>query len=995
MPEVSEIDKCRAKRKVAKASVTRNMNHVRELISSDGSVSKVRQFAKGVEEGRTKARDLTKELEELDPASIETDGSWLEEVEFDVNEVLGEVAEYLLKSESPSPNEQSSITPPTAQNNDENTETVNDSMSGKRTGLKGVEIPSFDGKPDKWPYFWGIFSSLVHKNDKLTPAIKLAHLNSCLTDRVREVIACLTGEPGDYDRAVKQLTDRYGDPREIIDAHLRRISSWPHIKDKDREEFQRFADALQAAVFALDKPDYRHKLASIPLCTLLVQKLPPRERDEWVKQVESEDYSEDMKGLAKWAQVRTKTMRKRERYNIEPPDKGKESTNFQPPGRMRGRVHALRTSGFDPEHQSLKNCPLCDKKHTEVSCPLFFDSSVEKRWEIVKNKRVCFGCLKPGHQRRLCTKSTKCGVDSCDKGHHYLLHSSKSKHEKPSDDPPKTPEENKAMHCGKAQISTPISERVALKTVSVPFIDDSGRVVNGLVLLDSGSETTLVRAGFTNQLGIKGPKQSLTVDAVGGVRTVVKSQRVHLPFAPHITKAKITGWTINNICAPVPDVNWPEIKHNYAHLNDVPIEPLSKGTVDVLLGLDAAALMAPVQVRRGGHLEPYAELTPLGWVIAGPVSASNGQEKRVLCVHVSGDEGDANRELRKFWDVDSFGVRAEIKSPYTPGEQKALDILDQSCKQQEFGYQLGLLWKTNRPSLPNNYDTALKRLESVERRLLKDPKLAEGYLKAINAYVEKGFARKLSEEERIKHGEQWFLPHHPVLSPHKPLPRVVFDSAAKHGDICLNDCLQAGPSLHNDLPGILMRFREKPVALTGDMFCHVRLKPEDCKYHRYLWRGLDMSRPPDVYEMNCLVFGDKSSPCEANYAVIRTPEDNKEEWPVAAAVVKRDIFVDDLYTSCYDDDEAITLRKDVTNLMAKGGFPMRKWLSSSRKVLETIPEEERAVPNKNVNSGELPSGRALGVKWDAKSDNLGFALAHIDRPKAQNTKRGILKRLAA
>ncbi|CAB4018851.1 Hypothetical predicted protein, partial [Paramuricea clavata] len=203
--------------------------------------------------------------------------------------------------------------------NDENTETVNDSMYGKRTGLKGAEIASFDGKPVKWPYFCGIFSSLVNKNDKPMPAVKLAHLNSCLTDRVRAVIACLTGEPGDYDRAVKQLTERHGDPREIIDAHLRRISSWPHIKDKDREEFQRFGDALQAAVFALDKPDNRHELASIPLCTF-----------------------------------------------------------------------------------------------------------------------------------------------------------SKPKHEKPPDDPPKTPEENKAMHCGKAQISTPISERVALKTVSVPFIDDSG-----------------------------------------------------------------------------------------------------------------------------------------------------------------------------------------------------------------------------------------------------------------------------------------------------------------------------------------------------------------------------------------------------------------------------------------------------------------------------------------------------------------------------------------
>ena len=123
--------------------------------------------------------------------------------------------------------------------------------------------------------------------------------------------------------------------------------------------------------------------------------------------------------------------------------------------------------------------------------------------------------------------------------------------------------------------------------------------------------------------------------------------------------------------------------------------------------------MAPIQVRRGGHLEPYAELTPLGWVIAGPVPSPNGQEKRVLRVHISEDEDDANRELRKFWEVDSFGVRAEIVPAYTPGEQKALDILDQSCKQQESGYQLGLLWKTNRPALPNNYGTALKRLDQL------------------------------------------------------------------------------------------------------------------------------------------------------------------------------------------------------------------------------------------------------------------------------------------
>ena len=67
------------------------------------------------------------------------------------------------------------------------------------------------------------------------------------------------------------------------------------------------------------------------------------------------------------------------------------------------------------------------------------------------------------------------------------------------------------------------------------------------------------------------------------------------------------------------------------------------------------------------------------------------------------------------------------------------------------------------------------------------------------------------------------------------------------------------------------------------MFCHVRVKEEDRKYHWYLWCDLDSTRPPDIYEMNCSVFGDKCSPCEANFAVIRTTEDNQGQWPEAAA----------------------------------------------------------------------------------------------------------------
>ena len=38
------------------------------------------------------------------------------------------------------------------------------------------------------------FSSLIDQNKALSGLIKLAHLNICLSDKVRDVIACFTGE---------------------------------------------------------------------------------------------------------------------------------------------------------------------------------------------------------------------------------------------------------------------------------------------------------------------------------------------------------------------------------------------------------------------------------------------------------------------------------------------------------------------------------------------------------------------------------------------------------------------------------------------------------------------------------------------------------------------------------------------------------------------------------------------------------------------------------
>jgi hypothetical protein len=49
----------------------------------------------------------------------------------------------------------------------------------------------------------------------------------------------------------------------------------------------------------------------------------------------------------------------------------------------------------------------------------------------------------------------------------------------------------------------------------------------------------------------------------------------------------------------------------------------------------------------------------------------------------------------------------------------------------------------------------------------------------------------------------------------------------------------------------------------------------------------------------------------------------------------------------------------------KGGFKLTKFVSNSRKVLESVPEEERAKEIKGLDLGQdkLPVERALGVWW--------------------------------
>ena len=115
--------------------------------------------------------------------------------------------------------------------------------------------------------------------------------------------------------------------------------------------------------------------------------------------------------------------------------------------------------------------------------------------------------------------------------------------------------------------------------------------------------------------------------------------------------------------------------------------------------------------------------------------------------------------------------------------------------------------------------------------------------------IQKGYAGKITEEEAVRRNQRtWYLPHHGVFHPPKQGKILeVFDAASLHDGFSLNNLLLQGPDFSDSLLGILLRFRQYPIALVAvieGMFNQVKVPLEDSDALKFLWwEDSDLKRP--------------------------------------------------------------------------------------------------------------------------------------------------------
>ncbi|XP_051778811.1 uncharacterized protein LOC127526691 [Erpetoichthys calabaricus] len=347
------------------------------------------------------------------------------------------------------------------------------------------------------------------------------------------------------------------------------------------------------------------------------------------------------------------------------------------------------------------------------------------------------------------------------------------------------------------------------------------------------------------------------------------------------------------------------------------------------------------------------------------------------------------------YNIDFPERSCEEKEEMSQKNIKFMCIASDTASLVNGHYCINLPFRDETLKVPNNRCVAEQRAIGIKRKLTKYPTFHEDYKIFMKDILDTAYAIKVPTEQQTLEKERvWYIPHHGAYHPKKNKIRVVFDCTATYQGFPLNEQLLKGPDLTNTLIGVLTRFRDEPIALMADiksMFYQVKVPDEDTDLLCFLWwpEG-NLNNGLEEYKMTVHLFGATSLPSCASYALRRTAEDARDTAPEEADnTVLHNFYVDDCLKSVDTEEQAIKLAKGLQALCLKGGFYLTKWISNSRTVLLSIPEEDRAIDQKDLdlNHDLLPVERDLGVQWCTQTDSFKFQVKLQDKPA---TRHGIL-----
>lgn len=184
------------------------------------------------------------------------------------------------------------------------------------------------------------------------------------------------------------------------------------------------------------------------------------------------------------------------------------------------------------------------------------------------------------------------------------------------------------------------------------------------------------------------------------------------------------------------------------------------------------------------------------------------------------------------------------------------------------------------------------------------------------------------------------------------------------------------------------------IAFSADienMYLHVELNENGWDFQRII-RRKNQTEPLRDYHLTTVTFGINCSPFLAVAAMQHHAKKERRKFPAASKIVLEDTYMDDVSSGCDDLETAIELQRDVTQLLAEAGFPLRKWISNSKELMEVIPHNEKEGVSMETRGDYQKFFTALRIPWFIESDKIGFK-GSPGKIAEKVTKRTVLSEL--
>ncbi|XP_058448801.1 uncharacterized protein LOC131428773 [Malaya genurostris] len=868
-----------------------------------------------------------------------------------------------------------------------------------RVKLPEIRLPTFSGRMHEWVTFRDTFHSLIDQSSQLNEIDKFTYLRASLSGEALQEINRVEISAANYEVAWQALQDRYENKKLLVKAYLDALFSIDPLKKESYEGLSQLVGQFEKNLQMLEKIEVLTTNWSTILAYMVCSRLDSSTLRQWESCHNSKDppqYADLMKFLRSQCAVL-------QSISVSP-----KTSNEARPQRVTVCSTLVKTSG---------KCLFCGESwHSAFQCIKFQKQSVPERINAVMRSKLCRNCLRPGHVAKTCERGV---CHHCRQRHHSMLHVESSQAgpvpfsqtrpqtaiQQPRQPVTKQTSPNQQIHtlqsneqnntANSHNTTTPSNTNVAttsqtcialpstptrniiLSTALVCVKDSRGNSLLGRALLDSCSQHCLMTTSFSNKLKFKETPAFLCIQGVGSSKET-SSKSVKAAVTARSTDISSYAEEMQFHILPKLTIELPTLSFNPSQWclpEDATLaDPWfhQSGPIDMIIGAEYYIDLLEEGRFKATEEGPTLQKTVFGWIVSGRVPIPESKptvSTTYVCL-----TADIQELLTRFWELET----CRSLSTNSMEESACEKIFQETTVRDETGRFIVTLPKrqTILKQLGESRTTAVKRFMGLERRLMANSELKALYSDFILEYQVLGHMKPIVEDSTET---AYYLPHHAVLKPDSTTTklRVVFDASCRTSTgFSLNDALMVGPVVQDDLLNIIIRFRLHRYALVADiakMYRMVQVQPADQPLQRILWRE-SPDQPIKTYQLTTVTYGTASAPYLATKCLQQLAEDGKLTYVVAARVLKKDFYVDDMLSGVDKLEDGQRFVSEMIELMQSAGFSLRKWNSNCKDILLHVPvhlRDDRTILQMDTSTSTV---KTLGLLWEPSTDRFQFSI---------------------